>query len=495
MPDSQFFRSLSALLAGATLVFGMLVLLEIASRLEFPGHRPIASFDQVQVILDVTAGSPYTRASSVHADRAPSNNEPALQLVGAGPGLQDVTLQDNPDEESGAGQNVERDALADLDEVAAIHQKHAREEGEPVGGFEEIGLAEGAEQTAALQVTETNRVPYGDELQTQEPVRTVVADRYPEKSTDTVTETGALPEEIGLEGGAEQTAAPRVIESKRAPWVDGLQTQEPVRTVVADRYPEKSTNTVTEAGALSEETGLAEGAEQTAALQATETNRVPYVDELQAQEPVRIILANRYPEHTTLAKTQALQMDGEAPAEPVVQTKAARQVETDSTDFGGSRPAKSQTSAAKGKSRVSPRQQDTVAAEARQKEKPDTSSRALQQKKSSASPPRWKAMSLGSATEAPQTKAKTGRMSSKDYNMRVWSSIARHKPKVGRKGSTTVTFGVGSNGMLRGARVSRSSGDARLDSLAIATVRKAAPFPKPPAGLGPQSFTVSIYFR
>jgi periplasmic protein TonB len=263
---------------------------------------------------------------------------------------------------------------------------------------------------------------------------------------------------------------------------------------VADRYPEKSTNTVTETGALSEETGLAEGAEQTAALQATETNRVPYVDELQAQEPVRIILANRYPEHTTLAKTQALQMDGEAPAEPVVQTKAARQVETD-TDFGGSRPAKSQTSAAKGKSRVSPRQQDTVAAEARQKEKPDTSSRALQQKKSSASPPRWKAMSLGSATEAPQTKAKTGRMSSKDYNMRVWSSIARHKPKVGRKGSTTVTFGVGSNGMLRGARVSRSSGDARLDSLAIATVRKAAPFPKPPAGLGPQSFTVSIYFR
>jgi protein TonB len=438
MPDSQFLRSLSALLAGATLVFGMLVLLEISSRLEFPGHRPITSFDQVQVILDVTAGSPYT---SVHADRASS------------------------------------------------------EEGVPVGGFEEIGLVGGAEQTAALQITETNRVPYVDESQTQEPVRTVVADRYPEKRTDTVTETGALPEEIGLAGGTEQTTAPWAIETKRAPRVDGLQTQEPVRTVMASRYPEKITDSVTETGALPEEIGLAEGAEQTATPQVTETNRVTHVDELQAQEPLRTVMANRYPEHTALAKTQALQMDGEAPTGSAKQTEAARPIESDSTDFGGSRPAKSQTSAAKDKSRVSPGRQDTAAADARHKEKPDTSSRAQQQKKSSAPPPRWKAMSLGSATEAPHTKAKTGRMSSKDYNMRVWSSIARHKPKVGRKGSTTVTFAVGSNGMLRGARVSRSSGDVRLDRLAIGAVRKAAPFPKPPPGLGNQSFTVSIYFR
>jgi protein TonB len=79
------------------------------------------------------------------------------------------------------------------------------------------------------------------------------------------------------------------------------------------------------------------------------------------------------------------------------------------------------------------------------------------------------------------------------YNSKVWSALARHKPRAGRHGSTSVTFGIGAKGELRFVRVSGSSGNRKIDQLALATVRNAAPFPSPPNGA--QSYTIRIRFR
>jgi protein TonB len=82
------------------------------------------------------------------------------------------------------------------------------------------------------------------------------------------------------------------------------------------------------------------------------------------------------------------------------------------------------------------------------------------------------------------------------YDARVWASLARHKPRVGQSGSTMVSFVVGANGGLRSLRVSGSSGNPRLDQLALATVRNAAPFPPIPQNrAGVRSYTIRIYFR
>jgi protein TonB len=54
-------------------------------------------------------------------------------------------------------------------------------------------------------------------------------------------------------------------------------------------------------------------------------------------------------------------------------------------------------------------------------------------------------------------------------------------------------FSIGENGGLRGMRVGRSSGNTRLDQLALATVRNAAPYPPPPSGVA--SYTIRIDFQ
>jgi protein TonB len=123
------------------------------------------------------------------------------------------------------------------------------------------------------------------------------------------------------------------------------------------------------------------------------------------------------------------------------------------------------------------------------------------------SKPRWKAMTLAPnelAAKPPQQAKRPNELAAKpprqakrpntaSYNSKVWSALARHKPRTGRRGSTSVTFGIGAKGELRFVRVSGSSGNPKIDQLALATVRNAAPFPSPPKGT--QSYTIRIHFR
>jgi periplasmic protein TonB len=107
---------------------------------------------------------------------------------------------------------------------------------------------------------------------------------------------------------------------------------------------------------------------------------------------------------------------------------------------------------------------------------------------------RWKPMALAPADQpvAPSRPA-TARPSSGAYASQVWSRLARHKPRAGQRGSASVSFAIGEMGALRGAQIARSSGNARIDQLALQTVRGAAPFPAPPAGA--VSYTIRIHFQ
>jgi protein TonB len=111
---------------------------------------------------------------------------------------------------------------------------------------------------------------------------------------------------------------------------------------------------------------------------------------------------------------------------------------------------------------------------------------------------RWKPMGLAPA-DKPSISLSQGlakRPDAAGYSGKVWSALARHKPNAGMRGSATVTFAIGAEGALRFVRVSQSSGNARLDQLALATVRNAAPFPSPSALKdGTAAYTIRIDFH
>jgi protein TonB len=91
------------------------------------------------------------------------------------------------------------------------------------------------------------------------------------------------------------------------------------------------------------------------------------------------------------------------------------------------------------------------------------------------------------------SKAPLARPTGRAYAGKVWAALARNKPRAGIRGSATVVFSIGENGALRGVQIGRSSGNTRLDQLALQTVRSAAPYPPPPSGS--VSYTIRMDFQ
>ena len=79
------------------------------------------------------------------------------------------------------------------------------------------------------------------------------------------------------------------------------------------------------------------------------------------------------------------------------------------------------------------------------------------------------------------------------YGAGVYAALARHKPTAVERGSTTVIFEIGGSGVLGDVSVGQSSGNARLDQVALQMVLDAAPFPPPPNGAS--SYTIRIDFQ
>jgi len=84
------------------------------------------------------------------------------------------------------------------------------------------------------------------------------------------------------------------------------------------------------------------------------------------------------------------------------------------------------------------------------------------------------------------------------YGTLVWKRIAEKKPSgIHLPGTAYAIFSLTREGRISAIRISKSSGNARLDALALNTIEAAAPFDAPPADLTDADlvFEIPLNFR
>ncbi len=83
------------------------------------------------------------------------------------------------------------------------------------------------------------------------------------------------------------------------------------------------------------------------------------------------------------------------------------------------------------------------------------------------------------------------------WGAKIRARVARRAPRGAGKGTAVVAITVSGSGALLSASLHRSSGNSRVDQLALAAVRKAAPFPAAPGALAitRHSFALPIKSR
>ena len=82
----------------------------------------------------------------------------------------------------------------------------------------------------------------------------------------------------------------------------------------------------------------------------------------------------------------------------------------------------------------------------------------------------------------------------RQYGSLVRARIARYRPRGGGKCRVVIAFALSPSGSLRSAHITRSSCGNALARAALASVRRAAPFPRPPAGASAAQLRFSIPF-
>jgi protein TonB len=87
-----------------------------------------------------------------------------------------------------------------------------------------------------------------------------------------------------------------------------------------------------------------------------------------------------------------------------------------------------------------------------------------------------------------------------EYQHALYSRIsaAKRYPDSARErashGVAIVSFSIDASGQVTAVSLGRSAGDASLDAEALATVRRASPFPPPPVG-APRTFSAPFSFE
>ena len=153
-------------------------------------------------------------------------------------------------------------------------------------------------------------------------------------------------------------------------------------------------------------------------------------------------------------------------------------------------PRKSASAETEPNARKAPAKDDAVA---RPDKKPAGPSRKPAADAARNPAPATSAGSRARAAAAPGAEAKYGR--------KLLSHVERHKryPAAARSagitGSTRLAITIDRAGGLSGARVSAGSGHRILDQEALAVARRAAPYPRPPEGVGGRTFSFAVTLR
>jgi protein TonB len=92
-----------------------------------------------------------------------------------------------------------------------------------------------------------------------------------------------------------------------------------------------------------------------------------------------------------------------------------------------------------------------------------------------------------------------GQASMSTYSARVLAHLRRHKrypqDATSRSGTVKLVFVVAANGKVVTAKIAARSGNPAFDREALATLRRAAPFPAFPKGVAKRSLTFSVPIR
>lgn len=101
------------------------------------------------------------------------------------------------------------------------------------------------------------------------------------------------------------------------------------------------------------------------------------------------------------------------------------------------------------------------------------------------------------AGNAGRTSSSSSGASVSNYSSRVLSHLRRYKRHPGgrARGTVRMVFVLGPNGSVRSAKITGGSGSPALNKAALAMVRRAAPFPSFPSGIGKPSLTFSVPVR
>lgn len=102
-----------------------------------------------------------------------------------------------------------------------------------------------------------------------------------------------------------------------------------------------------------------------------------------------------------------------------------------------------------------------------------------------------KAAEAATGTEAPSAPASLVRA----YAQRLWQHIVAHRPAgLHLEGTSLILIRLDRQGAVRAIRLKQSSGAPLLDTLALRSVKRAAPLPPPPAALSDDQLTFVIPF-
>ncbi|MGA0541980.1 energy transducer TonB family protein [Neotabrizicola sp. VNH66] len=201
------------------------------------------------------------------------------------------------------------------------------------------------------------------------------------------------------------------------------------------------------------------------------------VPEEQAEAPVEDVAPDA-PELTEAPDVPDLPEMTEAPADdaPVADIPPPPPQVADVSIRPKARPERPEEPEPVKKAEVKPKKVEKKTAKAKPTEKPPEKKKAAAAAASSsaASKPASGAASAGS-----------GKVSAATYGAQVMKKVKKTKQKrISAKGVAVVAFTISDNGGLAGVSIARSSGSAELDQVALDHIRRSAPFPAPPPGVG-----------